>query len=62
MNREAGFYWVKSNGRWTIGEYEGKHARVAGFPWWVVGGPDPGKDSDFEAIGDRIETPPTRNT
>lgn len=58
--RLQGYYWVKYNGEWTVGQYTLDKVGKWGLPssfydnWWV-------EDSDFEEIDERrIERQPPR--
>lgn len=52
MKRTPGYYWVKYNGEWTVGQYTLDKVGKWGLPssfydnWWV-------EDSDFEEIDER---------
>ena len=55
MDREDGFYWVRTSSEWTIGEWD------AVQDWWYLIGTDiPGLDSpdwgiEVIEVGPRIE-------
>ena len=56
MEREDGFYWVRTGTDWTIGEWD------AGVDWWYLVGTDiPGNDTpttwgiEVIEVGPRIE-------
>lgn len=52
MKREIGYYWVKYNGEWTVGYYEGvADQRANARSWSMVGCDEYLKDSEFEEIG-----------
>ncbi|RTK97526.1 MAG: hypothetical protein EKK64_01180 [Neisseriaceae bacterium] len=53
MKREDGYYWVKINDEWTIGEY---HFREENLPCWLLIGTDEGfSDEDLETVGPAIQ-------
>lgn len=50
-NREDGYYWVKINDEWTIGEYK---FNENGYCWNLIGTDESFNDSNLEKIGPRI--------
>jgi hypothetical protein len=51
--REEGFYWVKIDGDWTVGEYAGESFA----PWTVIGSDESFEEAKLELIGDRLDPP-----
>lgn len=52
MKREDGFYWVKLDGEWEVGEYKSRR------DFWFICGYEPElRDNDFDEIGEQIKKP-----
>lgn len=47
--REKGFYWVKLNGVWTIGEFFQENES-----WYLIGSEECFYDGNLDLIGERI--------
>ncbi len=45
MKRESGFYWVKSRGEWTIGQYDNRNNI-----WFLIGSEVCYHDNDLDEI------------
>ena len=50
MTREAGFYWVKYYGKWTVGEYRDKDPPRR----YIVGDECYLAEKEFDLIGNKI--------
>ena len=65
MQRDAGYYWVRSADEWQIAEWftDGafweKPELLEGY-WYIVGADDPWADHSFDEIGPGLGTGPVR--
>lgn len=56
INRESGFYWVKQDGEWSVGEWSPEFGG-----WFLIADDRAHDDSEFECIAEAMLLPPTKH-
>jgi hypothetical protein len=56
-SRPDGFYWLKLDNEWTIGEFKGfwDDGVENVYPWVIMGSDEAYRDDTFLEIGEKIE-------